>query len=282
MAKLSHAERSEISRKAWRKRKREGGKAKCAFCGKLIFARGVRMNGKPYHKGCAEAKGAGLKPTQVGKNPKITERKRAPRDAFRYFGAEELNPRGRWIYPLDPDCPKVRRFSDALYGDPMTKAMGAPTDEIMEGFASKHRLTCKRCQMYGAAHVDVAYNPKFKFGPTGFRPPAKWFAKMAQGTSASHFGRKLKELTASQRAKVGQIVGGIWAKYTDATRFEILRKYEPSAVRALANPSMLGKRTQMLNCPACGGPNPVSRLNVYLRCSTCGAPLRSVRVRHKH
>jgi len=29
-------------------------------------------------------------------------------------------------------------------------AMGAPTDDIMEGFERKHRIKCKRCQEYGA------------------------------------------------------------------------------------------------------------------------------------
>ena len=65
--------------------------------------------------------------------------------------------RGRWVYPLDPECPKVKAFRDGLYNDPMTKAMGAPVDDIEEGFASKHRVDCKRCQEYGAANVDVEY-----------------------------------------------------------------------------------------------------------------------------
>jgi len=37
----------------------------------------------------------------------------------------------------------------------MTSAMGAPVDDIMEGFGNKHRSQCKRCQEYGAANVDV-------------------------------------------------------------------------------------------------------------------------------
>jgi hypothetical protein len=38
----------------------------------------------------------------------------------------------RWHKPLDPACPAVARFMDALFNDPMTDAMGAPTDEIVE------------------------------------------------------------------------------------------------------------------------------------------------------
>lgn len=142
---------------------------------------------------------------------------------------------------------------------------------------------------YGRGQYDEAVyaekpglpNPKFKFGPTGFRPPRKWFYKMARSSALSYFSKPLKLLSAKQKARVSKIVGGIWAKYTDATRMDILKKYEPSAVRALANPSLLGTKIEMLNCPACNGLNPVSRLNVYLKCNTCGAPLRSVRVRHK-
>jgi len=61
----------------------------------------------------------------------------------------------RYVAPLDPDCPKVAEFRESLYGDPMTKAMGAPTDDIEEDFARKHRATCTHCQEYGAANIEV-------------------------------------------------------------------------------------------------------------------------------
>jgi hypothetical protein len=61
----------------------------------------------------------------------------------------------RFHAPLDPDCPKVAEFSSNLFDDPMTAAMGAPTDDIMEGFERKHRVTCKRCQLFGAANIEV-------------------------------------------------------------------------------------------------------------------------------
>ena len=60
-----------------------------------------------------------------------------------------------WNFPLDPDCPAVAGFRDALYGDPMTAAMGAPTGDIEEGFARRHRPGCRRCQAHGAANVDI-------------------------------------------------------------------------------------------------------------------------------
>ena len=202
---LRGKERSELSKKIWRTRKRGPGKGTCYFCRKKIFAGGVVMSGHKFHKGCGESWGAGLTPAQAGKNPVITEQRRAPRDAFRYFGARELNPK------------------------------------------------------------------KYIFGPTGYRPPAKWFSKMSEGAAASYFGKKLKDLTKSERAKVSQIAGGIWAKFSDATRLEILKKYEPSAVRV--NP------VQMLSCPACGNPVRVSRHGVYLKCPSCNTSLVSVKVR---
>jgi len=61
----------------------------------------------------------------------------------------------RWHAPLDPDCPVVAQFMDSLFDDPMTEAMGAPTDDIMEGFERRHRGKCKRCQEFGAANIEV-------------------------------------------------------------------------------------------------------------------------------
>jgi hypothetical protein len=57
--------------------------------------------------------------------------------------------------PLDPDCPDVERFISALFGDPMTDAIDAPTDDIVKGFERTHRRTCKRCQEYGAANIEI-------------------------------------------------------------------------------------------------------------------------------
>jgi hypothetical protein len=63
--------------------------------------------------------------------------------------------RYRYHAPLDPECPDVAKFIEGLYNDPMTVAMGAPVDEIMEYFEAKHRAKCKRCQDYGAANIEV-------------------------------------------------------------------------------------------------------------------------------
>ncbi len=62
----------------------------------------------------------------------------------------------KWILPVDPDCPEVKQFSEGLFNDAMTQHYGIG-DEIMEGWEDKHKGKCKRCQMYGAANVEVGY-----------------------------------------------------------------------------------------------------------------------------
>jgi hypothetical protein len=49
----------------------------------------------------------------------------------------------------------VDRYMSALFDDPMTDAVGAPVDDIVEGFERSHRRKCARCQEYGAARVEV-------------------------------------------------------------------------------------------------------------------------------
>jgi hypothetical protein len=64
---------------------------------------------------------------------------------------------GRWIYPVDPGCPAVEDYHRTVCEDPMTTAMSAPVDEILEDFDNRHRVACERCREYGAANVDVEY-----------------------------------------------------------------------------------------------------------------------------
>jgi hypothetical protein len=64
---------------------------------------------------------------------------------------------GRWVYPVDPDCPEVAEYYEGLYGDPLGAAMGAPLGEIARGFDARHMAECERCQEFGAANVDIDY-----------------------------------------------------------------------------------------------------------------------------
>ena len=61
----------------------------------------------------------------------------------------------RYHAPLDPECPVANEWISTLLDDPMTSAMGAPVDEIMEDFRIRHRKTCKRCLDYGLANIEV-------------------------------------------------------------------------------------------------------------------------------
>lgn len=63
---------------------------------------------------------------------------------------------GRWVYPLDPKCPDVAAYNESVMDDPIMDMSGC-AGEFYEAFENKHRATCKRCQAYGAANVDVEY-----------------------------------------------------------------------------------------------------------------------------
>lgn len=67
MARLTRAQRSRISKKAWRSRKATGGKGRCHFCSQGVYSGGVVRNGKLYHKVCWSAKLVGLKPRHIGR-----------------------------------------------------------------------------------------------------------------------------------------------------------------------------------------------------------------------
>lgn len=59
-------------------------------------------------------------------------------------------------FPVDPNCPEVASFMSSLFDDPMTRAMGAPVDDICESFERKHRAKCAHCREFGCANVEVA------------------------------------------------------------------------------------------------------------------------------
>jgi hypothetical protein len=87
--------------------------------------------------------------------PRLTSRKRNGNNGARKCAPKPLEVAMRYHAPLDPECPVASQFTCDLFNDPMTSAMGAPTDDIMEGFERKHRAKCPRCQEYGMANIDV-------------------------------------------------------------------------------------------------------------------------------
>lgn len=56
--------------------------------------------------------------------------------------------------PLDPECPEVAEFAQMLETDPMVAWSGVG-DDLAEDFERRHRQKCERCQLYGAANIEV-------------------------------------------------------------------------------------------------------------------------------
>ncbi len=61
----------------------------------------------------------------------------------------------QYYMPPDPECPEVRDYRECLLNDPMTIAMHAPVDEILEDFDRTHVQNCERCREYGLANVEI-------------------------------------------------------------------------------------------------------------------------------
>jgi len=57
-----------------------------------------------------------------------------------------------WHAPCDPDCPD--NPVPAALSDPITVAYGIG-DELGPDLERRHMATCKRCQEYGAANIEV-------------------------------------------------------------------------------------------------------------------------------
>lgn len=64
----------------------------------------------------------------------------------------------RWQMPLDPECPDVEHAFqiEVEPGVWIDDPMAAPVwDDLWEGFEKRHRATCTRCQLFGAANIEV-------------------------------------------------------------------------------------------------------------------------------
>jgi hypothetical protein len=57
--------------------------------------------------------------------------------------------------PCDPTCPDVIAFLHSLLDDPMTHAIGAPVDDIVDDWEARHLRKCARCQEFGTSNIDV-------------------------------------------------------------------------------------------------------------------------------
>lgn len=81
---------------------------------------------------------------------------RNPRCAPWGVRGEVIQMAGRWVAPLDPECPEVVAYHAQTDDDPIMEMSGC-AGEFYADFERQHRAECTRCQEYGAANVDVAY-----------------------------------------------------------------------------------------------------------------------------
>lgn len=58
------------------------------------------------------------------------------------------------------------------------------------------------------------------------RPPKKWWDKVAGKASLNYFHKSPKYLNKADKNRLGEIVGGIWKKFSPATKRMIMKKYE--------------------------------------------------------
>ena len=106
------------------------------------------------------------------------------------------------------------------------------------------------------------------------RPPKVWFSQMWSKVAVG-YPRRAKETLEHYRGEINRIVAGIWWKLPEATRHQLIEKYERNATPARAlNP-------KRLPCPVCGVPNVLGPSSVYMRCSGCGRPLMRINVRNR-
>ena len=305
--------RSEISKKAWRARKKGPGKGICAFCGKKIWAGGVTYNGKKWHKGCLESYKFGLTKKQAGvANPRGGYPKTDIQRAATHFGV-----------PVSKVTPSMVRTLPSRGG----LVSGAANPWYMGAGATLHYPPGTRVKLIepnmltgepkgtkgivieeAGSYATRGYRVRTKDGKIKFwhfsitrpigqrsdnprrtrdsyrfygakelnpRPPAVWWSRMWAKTAAG-YPRKAGETLEHWRADISRITAGIWWKYPEATRQRLIRRYDKLATPSKALVNVAG--VQMLKCPACGNPVPISRQNVYLKCPKCGAPLRHVNV----
>lgn len=61
-----------------------------------------------------------------------------------------------WHLPLDPDCPGAKEATEKMdFDDPISRYYGVSSSDFHYDWEDEHRKTCKRCQEYGAANIEV-------------------------------------------------------------------------------------------------------------------------------
>ena len=220
---LTHAERSAISKKAWRERKRKEGKAICYFCKHAILVGGVAYGAyrTPFHKGCLESARFGLTRKQAGvanprrgpfplrRNPDL----QAHLAEYKHLVLLVLQDRQRGGSG-EYFSHRAGQEETNLIKMGMTKEQIKEIDrDILSSFPSRNPRGLRDAyRFYGAEEL----NP---------RPPARWWAKMFPQVAAG-YPRRAKESLKKWREDISRILGGIWWKMPEATRERLIRKYD--------------------------------------------------------
>ena len=225
MNPLTKAERSQVSKRTWRERKRKGPKARDVVTGHPIWAGGMRYKGRPMSKSTAAALAVGIPPGMIG-NPTL----QVHLDNYaRLIDHLRMAPESKFL--------QGKAYQEYNNLRLLGYLVAAPHEEI-PGLGNPFR---KRRTLYRGPRLPLRsraipgatkLNP-YAYGKTGFRPPAAWFAKMMLSVRRAY--KKLPGMTeVKYRAHLGQIIGGIWAKFPQRVRDAILKKYEPMAPAARA------------------------------------------------
>ena len=219
MPLLRGSARSELSKKIWRRRKREGGKGTCAFCHKSIFTGGVRYRGLPYHKTCLGFAMRGLRPEQLA-NPQLSS-------------ITDINPLSEEQLLLLSKRFKVGRILTEPISRQKAMVLGplAPRGWFMAQYLHK---PIKEIAYFGwflkpSEHEKImglrTGNPRARtawryYGATPMnpRPPARWWSEWFPKIRAAYPG------ASGERA--ARITAGIWWDFPESTRKMLIKRYE--------------------------------------------------------
>jgi len=296
MNPLSHAERSAVSKRTWRSRKQERGKATCFFCTRPIYAGGVKV-GKlhTYHKTCFAYAKAGLRPEQVGldhTNPRgkplpsslrgITSVTKKLEGNLWMFGSgrerhvliAELAVRG-WRYLGTKEGPDqwlvdqygltdVRQIELPFKGSVEQMWVGRPTNE--KGRDELQRLVSERLPKIERETLPRKVAQRYVEGEGGSAPSLN--PRSAPGKStrppAKWWAMMLPRIKAEYpkfgKRRIAQVTAGVWHGYDNATQDRLIREYEGTP---RGNPDSL-------SCPGCNQGVGSLGAGTY-RCDGCGA-----------
>ena len=190
--------RSEISKRTWRARKRSGTKVMCPFCKKPVFAGGTMHQKRRYHKTCLRFSKAGLSRKQAGVSNPINRI-----NPTSYKVAVKIAGEPGWSY-------NALRF-----------ATKEEADLFGRDLFSRWMLMEKYEVQSSNEPVDAAIvsgELKMLNPIPNPRPPAGWWADMMPRIRTQYPHRSPGSLR--------RILGGIWWNFPEVARKRIIRDYD--------------------------------------------------------